>query len=124
MLHTRRIEHSVEWLEALEFAERIVRRRNFLTIRPLSNARLKVFQDMVPRISKIMEMRSRITVNSNNRAYCSGCVNKSYQGLTEPWDLSADSQGKLAQNSFLASFFGNAYQCGTRRSGRSLSGER
>ena len=108
VLHSWRIDHSVRWLEVLEFAERIVRGRNPLTIRPLHNAQLKVFQDTAPRISKIMEMRSLVTVNSDNPAYCGGCVNENYRGLAEAWDLTADAQVTLARNSFLASFFGNA----------------
>ena len=53
VLHTWRIDHSVRWLEVLEFAERIVRGRNPLTVRPLYNARLKVFQDIAPAFPRL-----------------------------------------------------------------------
>ena len=109
VLHAQRIDHGVRCLEDPELVERLARERTPITVCPLSNVRLQVFQDMAHHpIRKMMETGLFVTVNSDDPAYFGGYVNENYQAVAEAADLTTDELCTLARNSFLASFLGEA----------------
>lgn len=104
-LEVARIDHGVRALEDPELMEELARRRLPLTVCPLSNVRLRVFDDMTAHPLKMMLDRGlMVTVNSDDPAYFGGYVNDNFYAVRQALALSDEELALLAANSFEASF--------------------
>ena len=76
VLHAERIDHGVRCLEAPELVARLARERTTLTVCPLSNVKLRVF-DRLERhnLAALLAAGLAVTVNSDDPAYFGGYVN-------------------------------------------------
>jgi adenosine deaminase len=78
--------------------------QNFpLTVCPLSNTKLRVFEDM--RQHNILEMLERgvkVTVNSDDPAYFGGYVSENFAALHDSLGMTRVQAQRLAQNSLEA----------------------
>ena len=104
-LKVERIDHGVRALEDPDLVEELARRRLPLTVCPLSNLRLRVFDDMTAHPLKMMLDRGLVvTVNSDDPAYFGGYVNDNFYAVRQALALSDAELVLMAANSFSASF--------------------
>ena len=105
LLKVRRIDHGVRSEEAPELLERLVRERVPLTVCPLSNVRLKVFDRIENHnLKRLLEKGVCVTVNSDDPAYFGGYLLENFLALERGLALSRAQLTTLARNSFEASF--------------------
>jgi adenosine deaminase len=104
-LGAKRIDHGVRCLEDEKLVERLVRERVPLTVCPLSNVKLRVFENLSGHNLKTLLARGlRATVNSDDPAYFGGYALENYVESQRALGLSEDELAALARNSIEASF--------------------
>lgn len=109
LLKVKRIDHGVRALEDDALMERIVKEKMALTVCPLSNLKLKVFNKLSDHnLKKLLQRGVKVTINSDDPAYFGGYANQNYLETAEALDLSAEELKTLAINSFEASFLSPA----------------
>ncbi len=108
-LGVSRIDHGNRALEYPALTARLVREQMPMTMCPLSNLRLKGIPSMDRHPLKIaLDASLLVTVNSDDPLYFGGYVNENYKTVHQALDLSGADLTRLAQNSFVASFFDDA----------------
>ena len=105
VLAVERIDHGVRCEEDPELVRRLVRERIPLTVCPLSNVKLKVF-DRIERhnLKRLLEAGVRVTVNSDDPAYFGGYLLENYLAVERALGLTHAQLAALARNSIEASF--------------------
>ena len=92
-------------LEDAELVSRLRAEQIPLTVCPLSNIRLCVFETMAQHtIKQMMDARLCVTVNSDDPPYFGGYVVENLSAVQQAFDLSRAEMIGLARNSFTASF--------------------
>jgi adenosine deaminase len=106
VLHAERIDHGVRCVESPTLVGRLVRAGVALTVCPLSNLRLRVFDRLADHnLADLLRMGLKATVNSDDPAYFGGYVNDNFVATFEALpQLGAADAYTLAANSFDASF--------------------
>jgi adenosine deaminase len=108
VLRAERIDHGVRVEDDDELVERLVRDSIPLTMCPLSNVKLRVFDDMSDHnLKRLLERGIRVTVNSDDPAYFDGYIGDNYLAVAEALDLSRSDLAQLARNSIEATFLPN-----------------
>ena len=108
-LKVSRIDHGVRAIDDPELIAHLVATRIPLTVCPLSNTKLRVFDDMSQH--NILEMLKKgvcVTVNSDDPAYFGGYMTENFDALAQSLDLSKDQARQLVSNSIEASFADDA----------------
>ena len=104
-LKVKRIDHGVRCLEDVDLVERLKNEYVPLTVCPLSNIKLCVFDDMKDHpIKKMLENGLCVTVNSDDPAYFGGYLNENFTAIADAFDLTHDDIRLIVKNSFSASF--------------------
>ena len=105
VLKVSRIDHGVRCDRDAQLVSRLVRQKMPLTVCPLSNVRLKVFQRMEDHnLKTLLESGVRVTVNSDDPAYFGGYVLDNYMAAATSLNMSPAQLVQLARNSIEASF--------------------
>jgi adenine deaminase len=105
ILQVRRIDHGVRCEEDPELVRRLVRDRVPLTVCPLSNVKLQVFDRIESHnLKRLLDLGLCVTVNSDDPAYFGGYVLENYLAVQQALDLSKADVARLARNSIEASF--------------------
>ncbi len=105
LLHVSRIDHGVRSMEDADLLDYLIERQIPLTICPLSNVKLKVFDSMERHnLKKLLNLGLCVTVNSDDPAYFGGYITENYQAAADALKLSHSEIYQLAKNSFRASF--------------------
>jgi adenosine deaminase len=105
VLGVSRIDHGVRCEEDPALIERLVRQQVPLTVCPLSNVMLKVFERMEDHnLKRLLHLGVCVTVNSDDPAYFGGYVAENYLAVYRALDLSRAEIVQLARNSIRASF--------------------
>jgi adenosine deaminase len=105
LLQVRRIDHGVRCEDSPELLERLARRRIPLTMCPLSNIKLKVFERMEQHnLKRLLDRGLCVTVNSDDPAYFGGYILENYLAVQRGLGLSPADLAALARNSIEASF--------------------
>lgn len=105
VLQVRRIDHGVRCLEDPRLVDRLVAEQIPLTVCPLSNVRLRVFDTMRDHpLRTMLERGLKVTINSDDPAYFGGYVNENYLAAADALGLTREELEQLARNSFDASF--------------------
>ncbi|MGF1481913.1 MAG: adenosine deaminase [Cyanophyceae cyanobacterium] len=105
LLQVSRIDHGVRSMEDPELLTYLADQQIPLTVCPLSNVELKVFDSMAEHnLKKLLDMGLCVTVNSDDPSYFGGYVAENYQAAQEALNLSKAELCQLAKNSFQASF--------------------
>ena len=100
LLKVSRIDHGVRAVEDPRLVERLIDEQIPLTVCPLSNVKLRVFDDMRDHnILSLLEQGVKVTVNSDDPAYFGGYVNENFMALHESLGMTEDQARRLAQNS-------------------------
>jgi adenosine deaminase len=85
----------------------LVRRQVPLTVCPLSNVKLGVFDTLSQHnVKALLDRGVCVTINSDDPAYFGGYINENYLAICETFDLTRKDLHHLATNSFDASFAG------------------
>ena len=104
-LGVERIDHGVRISEDDALLERVATAGVPLTVCPLSNVKLRVFDSL--REHNILELLDRglkVTVNSDDPSYFGGYLNENFRALRDELDMDRTRALTLAANGFEASF--------------------
>jgi adenosine deaminase len=105
VLQVRRIDHGVRCEEDEKLMLRLVRERIPLTICPLSNVKLRVFDGLESHnLKRLLDRGLCVTVNSDDPSYFGGYVLENFLGVLRALALSRADATLLARNSIEASF--------------------
>lgn len=100
LLKVSRIDHGVRAAEDPRLIDRLVDEQIPLTVCPLSNVKLRVFEAMREHnILALLEWGVKVTVNSDDPAYFGGYVLENFMALQESLQMTEDQASRLAQNS-------------------------
>ncbi|HTJ94065.1 MAG TPA: adenosine deaminase [Pararobbsia sp.] len=105
VLRVERIDHGVRSIEDAGLVRRLADERIALTVCPLSNLKLMVFDDLRKHSLKVLlDAGVAVTVNSDDPAYFGGYVNDNFVAIAEALDLNDRDLYTVARNSLEASF--------------------
>ncbi|MCS3841669.1 adenosine deaminase [Pseudomonas sp. JAI111] len=100
LLKIQRIDHGVRAIEDERLMQRIIDEQIPLTVCPLSNTKLRVFDHMSQHnILDMLERGVKVTVNSDDPAYFGGYVTENFHALYTDLGMTQDQAKRLAQNS-------------------------
>ncbi len=109
LLHARRIDHGVRCVEDAKLVERLRAEQIPLTVCPLSNVKLCVYDRMEDHsLKRLLEEGLCATVNSDDPAYFGGYMNENFVAAQQGLGLSRDEVVQLVRNSFEATFLDRA----------------
>jgi len=105
LLNVKRIDHGVQCLKDEKLVEKLSKSQIPLTVCPLSNIKLRVFNKLEDHnIKKMLDKRLMVMVNSDDPAYFGGYLNENLIETQEALNLSQDEVKTLLVNSFKSSF--------------------
>ena len=105
VLKVERLDHGVRVLEDAVLTERVAREQIALTVCPLSNVKLCVFDKMADHnMVQLLDAGLLATVNSDDPAYFGGYMNDNFLATFEALPLGLSHAQRLARNSFQAAF--------------------
>lgn len=105
VLHVERIDHGVRCLEDPELTQRLARDKVPLTVCPLSNVKLRVFDRSADHnLQRLLDAGLTVTINSDDPAYFGGYVNDNFTEMFSVLPLDQRHARQLARDSFAASF--------------------
>ncbi|KAA0694078.1 adenosine deaminase [Halopseudomonas laoshanensis] len=100
LLKVSRIDHGVRATEDPKLIDRLIEEQIPLTVCPLSNTKLCVFDDMAEHpILELLERGVKVTVNSDDPAYFGGYVTENFMALHDSLGMTREQAQRLAQNS-------------------------
>ncbi len=105
LLNVERIDHGVRSAEDPELMQRLVDEQIPLTVCPLSNLKLCVFDNLSKHnLADFLRRGVLVTVNADDPAYFGGYVADNYLAVANALKLSRTELAQLADNSIIASF--------------------
>jgi adenosine deaminase len=105
LLKVERIDHGVRSLEDPALVERLAKEQIPLTVCPLSNVKLRVFDTLEEHnLKKLLDAGLCATINSDDPAYFGGYIGENFLQTQQALNLGIDDIQALAKNSFTASF--------------------
>ena len=105
MLKVERIDHGVQAIHDPALMRRLADARIALTVCPLSNIKLCVFDDLSQHnLGRMLDAGIAATINSDDPAYFGGYINENFTQTFAALGLSAQQAWQLSANSFNASF--------------------
>jgi len=109
ILGAERIDHGVNCESDGAVVERLVADQIPLTMCPLSNVELQVFERLEDHnLKRLLDLGVKVTVNSDDPAYFGGYVLDNYLAAAAGLSLSREDIAQLARNSIEASFMPDA----------------
>ncbi len=110
LLKVERIDHGVRSIDDPALVERLVREQVPLTVCPLSNVRLCVYERMAQHVlPELLALGACVTVNSDDPAYFGGYLMDNYVALFDAHPQLGEREARqLAVNSLRASFASEA----------------
>jgi adenosine deaminase len=105
VLKVERIDHGVQAIHDPALMQRLVSEKIALTVCPLSNLKLRVFDNLAQHtLGRMLDAGIAATINSDDPAYFGGYINENFTQTFAALGLSAQQAWQLAANSFNASF--------------------
>ncbi|WP_282176650.1 adenosine deaminase [Vibrio nereis] len=109
LLNVSRIDHGVRCADDEHLVKQLAESKMPLTVCPLSNTKLKVFDEM--RDHNIVELLRRglcVTINSDDPAYFGGYMTDNFRAVAESHALSIEELALFTRNAIDASFVSEA----------------
>jgi adenosine deaminase len=117
VLGAERIDHGVRAEEDEALVDRLVADRIPLTMCPLSNVKLRVFDTIEDHnIGRLLDRGVVVTINSDDPAYFGGYIGDNYRAVHGGLGLSDEQMATIAANSIEASFASDARKAAMRDS--------
>lgn len=105
ILKVDRIDHGVRAWEDPDLVARLADSQVPLTVCPLSNIALRVYDTMADHtVANLLRAGVCVTINSDDPPFFGGFVNANFRAVVDALDLTIDEQFRVARNSFVASF--------------------
>ena len=105
ILKVKRIDHGVQCLKDEKLVNRLISEQIPLTVCPLSNVKLCVFNKLENHnLKKMLDKGLRVMVNSDDPAYFGGYLNKNLIETSKALNLDIQDVKILIENSFKSSF--------------------
>ena len=105
LLNVKRIDHGVQCLKDEKLVEKLSKSQIPLTVCPLSNIKLKVFDKLKDHnLKKMLDKKLMVMVNSDDPAYFGGYLNQNLIETQVALNLSSEDIKTLLINSFKSSF--------------------
>jgi adenine deaminase len=105
VLKVERIDHGVQAIHDARLMQRLVKDRIPLTVCPLSNLKLCVYDNLGQHnISRMLSAGIIATINSDDPAYFGGYINENFTQTFAALGMDSQQAYQLALNSFNASF--------------------
>ena len=115
VLGAERIDHGVASEQDEGVLTRLVADRVPLTMCPLSNVRLRVFERMEDHnLKRLLDRGVRVTINSDDPAYFGGYLTDNYLAAQKGLGLTRDELVTIARNGIEASFAGEERKAALR----------
>ncbi|AKX59532.1 adenosine deaminase [Thiopseudomonas alkaliphila] len=103
LLKVSRIDHGVRAKEDPRLMQRLIDEQIALTVCPLSNTKLKVFEHMGQHsILQMLEQGVKVTVNSDDPAYFGGYMTENFMALHNDLGMTQAQAQQLIDNSLSA----------------------
>jgi adenine deaminase len=104
LLQVSRIDHGVRAIEDDALMERLVDDQVPLTVCPLSNVKLRVFDTIADHdLAQLLRRGACVSVNSDDPAYFGGYIVDNYAAAVDALSLTDDEVVQIARNSFIGS---------------------
>jgi adenosine deaminase len=105
LLNVKRIDHGVQCLKDEKLVAKLSKNQVPLTVCPLSNIKLKVFDKLSDHnLKKMLDKKLMVTINSDDPAYFGGYLNQNLIETQVALNLSFEDIKTLLINSFKSSF--------------------
>lgn len=105
LLDVQRIDHGVRSIEDPKLIDYLVEKQIALTVCPLSNIKLCVFDEMGQHnIKQLLDLGVRVTINSDDPAYFGGYMTENFLATQAGLDLSKEDLYRISRNAIEASF--------------------
>ncbi|PTP87344.1 adenosine deaminase [Vibrio splendidus] len=105
LLGITRIDHGVRCVEDEDLMEQLIAKRTPLTVCPLSNTKLKVFNTMQEHnIVELLRKGLCVTINSDDPAYFGGYMNDNFLAVANAHPLTKNELAQFSINAVEASF--------------------
>lgn len=112
LLKVARIDHGVRCVEDPELVQQLIAARLPLTVCPLSNVKLRVFDNMQQHnIVDLLRRGLCVTVNSDDPAYFGGYMTDNFVALAAAHPMSEDEIARFSFNAIEASFASAERKC-------------
>lgn len=105
LLKVSRIDHGVACDQDEDLVRRLVREQIPLTVCPLSNTKLKVYERMQDHnIVSLLRQGVCVTINSDDPAYFGGYMNANFNAVAKAHELTKEELAQFSLNAIEASF--------------------
>ena len=105
LLNVKRIDHGVQCLHDKKLVEKLCKDKTPLTVCPLSNIKLRVFNKLKDHnLKKMLDEKLMVMINSDDPAYFGGYINDNLIESQIALNLSIDEIKTLIINSFKSAF--------------------
>jgi adenosine deaminase len=113
LLKVSRIDHGVRASEDAELMARLAAEGMPLTVCPLSNVRLRVFDTMKDHtLPALLAAGLKVTLNSDDPAYFGGYLGENIRAVQAAFEFDVDTWYTILRNSLEASFASDAEKIG------------
>ena len=105
LLKAERIDHGVRCVEDAALVEYLVKEQVPLTVCPLSNIKLRIFNNLPQHnFKQLLNLGLCVTINSDDPAYFGGYIEDNFRALHASHGLDFQDICKITRNAFNASF--------------------
>jgi adenosine deaminase len=109
ILKAKRLDHGVRCMEDADLVKYLARKKIALTVCPLSNVKLRVFESMQQHnIKQLLDAGLCVTVNSDDPAYFGGYIEENFSAVQKVHKLDYADIYRLCRNGFKAAFLDSA----------------
>jgi adenosine deaminase len=109
ILKVARLDHGVRCKEDPGLVRYLAQKKVALTVCPLSNVKLRVFESMDHHnLKRLLDAGLRVTVNSDDPAYFGGYIEENFSAAQQAHHLSSSEIYRLCRNAFHAAFLSPA----------------
>lgn len=111
LLKVQRIDHGVRCLEDKELVTLLAEKQIPLTVCPLSNVKLRVFDELEHHpLKQMLDHKLCVGINSDDPAYFGGYLETNYLASQKALDLDMQDIYQLARNAIVSTFLSEAEQ--------------
>ena len=109
ILKAKRLDHGVRCEEDAGLVNYLAQKKVALTVCPLSNIKLKVFESMQQHnLKRLLDAGLCVTINSDDPAYFGGYIEENFSVVQQVHKLELEDIYRLCRNAFNAAFLSSA----------------